>query len=81
MIPDFLTGGELIGDCSAPCWRLVKDHLSSRNVVAMVAETANKLSRREVARRSKALWNRGFGLGQVIYGQAVITIIGFQDLE
>ena len=29
----------------------------------MVAEVANKLSRPEVARRSQALWDRGFGLG------------------
>ena len=44
-------------------WRLVSDHFSSRNGVAMVAKAANKLSRREVARRSQALWDRGFGLG------------------
>ena len=54
---------ELIGDCSATYWRLVSDPFSSRNVVAMVTEAANKLSRREVARRSQALWDRGFGLG------------------
>ena len=70
-----------MGDCSAIYWRQVSDHFSSRNTVAMVAEAAKKLSRREVRRRSQALWDRGFGLGQVIYGQAEITIIDFQDLE
>ena len=37
--------------------------LSSRNVVTMVAEAANKLSLCEVTGRSQALWHRGFGLG------------------
>ena len=32
-------------------------------MAAMVAEAANKLSRREVARQLQALWDRGFGLG------------------
>ena len=59
----FATGGELIGGCSVTYLRLVSDHFSSRIVVAMVAEAANKLSRREVSRRSQALWDRGFGLG------------------
>ena len=64
MIADFLTTGEeLIGDCSATYWRLVRDHFSSKNVVAMVAKAANKLSRHEVAGRSQALWDTGFGLG------------------
>ena len=31
-------------------------------MVAMVAETANKLSRREVTRRLQALWDRGLTL-------------------
>ena len=44
-------------------WRLVSDHFSSRNVVAMVAEATNKLRRQEVARQSQSLWDRGFGLG------------------
>ena len=32
-------------------------------MVAMVAEAVNKLNHQEVARRSKAQWERGFGLG------------------
>ena len=47
---------------TATYWRLVSDHFSRRNVVAMVAEAANKLSRQGVVRRSQALWERGFGL-------------------
>ena len=58
-----MTGSELMGDCSAIYWRQVSDHFSSRKTVAMVAEAAKKLSRREVRRRSQALWDRGFGLG------------------
>ena len=57
------TGGELIGDFSATYCQLVSDHFSSRNVVAMVAEAAKKLSRREVAWQTQSLWGRGFGLG------------------
>ena len=57
------TGGKLIEDCLTTYKRLVCDHFSSRNVVAMLAEAAKKISRREVARRLQALWDRGFGLG------------------
>ena len=59
----FTTGGELIVDFSAAYSRPLSDHFSSRNVVAMVAEAANILSQRAVARWSQALWDKGFGLG------------------
>ena len=33
----------------------------------MVAEAANKLRRREIAQRSQALWDRGFGLSHRLF--------------
>ena len=45
------------GDWSTTDWRLVGDHTSNRKLVVMDA-VENKISRREIAARSQALWHR-----------------------
>ena len=73
-----LTNRGIFEDCrgtDVTYWRLVSDHFSSRNVVAMVAEAANKLSLREVARRSQSLWDRGFGLGLRLFKVKVGSLL------